>query len=390
VATLDQLPADRRAIIELVLQRGQSYAELSEMLGMPEDRVREHARDALASPAPRSADRVDPHWRDQVADYVLGQQAGPQGRATRSHLRSSEAARTWAVSLLDSVGHLYRGGREPVIPAGSRRGEEEPERERRRPRGRETDGAVAAPPPASPRERPRRAAAPARSRSLRERVASASGTSAVVRRRRIAALLAALAAVLVIVLLATGALGGGGDEEEVAGGDPAGDAAAAAGGAQVIGQVSLQPVDGGQGAAAAQILEQEGQRAVALLAKLPKTDREEGYLLWLYNDREDAVAIALLQTDGRGNFQGFGPLPPGYEQYDSLDISLQSLRESGAQHSGNSVLRADLSELQAPAEGAAAPAPGALPEGGGVPAPGGSAPPGAPAVPGTPPPAPEP
>lgn len=369
MATLDHLPADKRAIIELVLKRGQSYAEISERLGMPEERVREHARDALASLAPRSADRVDPHWRDQVADYVLGQQAGPQGRATRSHLRSSEAARTWAVSLLDSVGHLYRGGREPVIPAGSRRGEEDPERARRRPRGRETDGPAAAGAAAAERERPRRSEPRTRPRSVRERLAQASGTDAAVRRRRIVALLAALAAVLVIVLLATGALGGGGDEEEVAGGDGTGGTAAAAEGPQVIGQVGLQSTDGGEGAGAAQILEQDGQRAVFLLAKLPKTDRDEGYLLWLFNDEQDAVPIAVLQTDGRGNFQGLGPLPPGYEQYDSLDVSLQSLQESGAQHSGNSVLRADLSELQAPAEGAGGPAPGALPDGSGAPVP---------------------
>lgn len=347
MATLDQLPADKRAIIELVLQREQSYAELSGKLDMPEERVREHAREALTSLAPRSADRVDPHWRAQVADYLLGQQQGPQGRATRSHLRSSEAARTWALSLLDSIGHLYRSGREPVIPARSRRSDDgepapapAPTRSARHEDGADGAGAAAAAPPAERRlRRPRR------------RLGRGSrADDATVRRRRIAALLAALAVVVVIVLLATGVFGGG-DEETAAGGDTQ----AAAEGPEVIGQVALQPVGGGQGAGAAQVLEQDGQRAVFLLAKLPKTDRDEGYLLWLYNDQQDAVPIAVLQTDGRGNYQGLGPLPPEYEQFSSLDISLQNLRERGAQHSGNSVLRADLADLQEPSEDAAVP-----------------------------------
>jgi hypothetical protein len=127
VATLDQLSPERRAIIELVLQRGQSYEDLSGALGMPESRVREHAREALASLAPRTAERVDPQWRGQVADYVLGQQSGPEVKATRSHLKGSEPARTWALSVLDSVGHLYPNGAEPAIPAAARGSDGEPD-----------------------------------------------------------------------------------------------------------------------------------------------------------------------------------------------------------------------------------------------------------------------
>ena len=45
MTTFDKLSAEQRAIIELVLQRGKTYAELSDLLAMPEPRVREaHAR----------------------------------------------------------------------------------------------------------------------------------------------------------------------------------------------------------------------------------------------------------------------------------------------------------------------------------------------------------
>src|SRR4051794_41205011 len=99
MATFDKLSAEQRAIIELVLQRGKSYAELSDLLAMPETRAQELARDALVSLSPVSAKRVEDDWRGQLADYVLGQQTGPESTATRGHLRRSEAARTWSRSL---------------------------------------------------------------------------------------------------------------------------------------------------------------------------------------------------------------------------------------------------------------------------------------------------
>ena len=86
------------------------------MLGMPEARVRERARDALVELAPVSVRGVEEDWRGQLADYVLGQQAGPELTATRGHLRRSEAARSWTRSLLDSLEQLYANGDLPAIP----------------------------------------------------------------------------------------------------------------------------------------------------------------------------------------------------------------------------------------------------------------------------------
>src|SRR5687768_15501382 len=118
MATFDQLPPEQRAILELVLQRRQSYSDLADMLGMPTARVRQLAREALTDLSPRSAGRVDADWRGQIADYLLGQQTGPEGTATRGHLKRSEPARLWALSLLDSLDHLYDERDLPVIPEG--------------------------------------------------------------------------------------------------------------------------------------------------------------------------------------------------------------------------------------------------------------------------------
>src|SRR4051812_50101200 len=95
MATFDQLSADQRAIVELVLQRGKSYDELAELLGMPEDRVRELARDALITLTPVTAGQVEADWRGQLAGYVLGEQTGPPGTAAKGQLRPSGAAPAW-------------------------------------------------------------------------------------------------------------------------------------------------------------------------------------------------------------------------------------------------------------------------------------------------------
>src|SRR3954471_8031213 len=174
MATFDKLSAEQRAIIELVLQRGKSYAELSDLLAMPETRVRELARDALVSLSPVSAKRVEDDWRGQLADYVLGQQTGPESTATRGHLRRSEAARAWARSLLVSLDDLYEGGL-PTIPDGDRAARRE-----RAPRRQERD----------------REPAPAREGDL-----SPEAQAAVRRRRRLGAGLVAAGALLALIVL---------------------------------------------------------------------------------------------------------------------------------------------------------------------------------------------
>src|SRR5437868_799252 len=118
MATFDQLAADQRAIIEIVLKQGKSYAQIGEMLDLPPARVRELARDALAELAPFTAEFVDSDWRGQLADYVLGQQTGPEAQATRGHLRRSEPARIWTYSLLDALDDFYADGDRPEIPLG--------------------------------------------------------------------------------------------------------------------------------------------------------------------------------------------------------------------------------------------------------------------------------
>lgn len=342
MATFDQLPADQRAIIELVLQRGQSYEDLSDTLGMSPSRVRDLARDALADLTPATANRVDEDWRGQVADYVLGQQSGPESTATRGHLKRSEAARTWALSLLDALDPLFGNGSRPEIPEG---GEAEPARSRTRERRPATAG--------RPLREPGGERRPTREPADRPLAGSGGGLSsdalAAVRRRRIIAAAAAAVLVLLAVLVwPIGLLTGDNDD--------GGDDAAAQQQPQIVGSpILLEPTRGGNAAGSAVIVQRGDERVLILQAQglraTPQNPTEDNpgfaYEVWLYNSRGDAVSIGAQLTDANGNLQGAGPVPENFESYRFIDVSRESI-DQNAQHSGRSVLRGDVSDIRQP------------------------------------------
>jgi anti-sigma-K factor RskA len=302
MATFDQLSDQQRAIIELILRRGQTYDELSDKLGLPENRVRELARDALVELAPVTAKGVESDWRAQLADYVLGQQAGPESTATRGHLRRSEAARSWTRSLLDSLDTLYANGM-PAIPdgdRGGRRGREEPKEKE-----------------AKPASAPRQPLSP--------------NAKKAVRRRRLAA--AALVAVLLVgVLVWPGhVLVGGGDDN---------------GSQQASSSSTKTPTSAKTPAGVAVIAQQDGKRQVVVqAANLPRTQQGQAYEVWLYNTPQDAKSMGAQVTDAQGRFQGAGPLPSDYSHYQFVDVSLEPIDNNTA-HSGKSVLRGKLPKLK--------------------------------------------
>jgi anti-sigma-K factor RskA len=305
MATFDQLSAEQRAIIELVLRQGKTYAELSEMLDMPEQRVRELARDSLVDLAPVSARAVEDDWRGQLADYVLGQQSGPEETATRGHLRRSEAARGWTRSLLDSLDSLYANGT-PQIPEG---------------------------------ERGRRRAAVAPEAAMATTPLTPEAQAVVMRRRIIAGAGALLLVVIVAVVLLTG-----GDDDK--------------GEAKGTSTTASQPAPSKQPAGVAVVALQDGKYRIVLTAtKLPKLKKDQAYEVWLYNSRGDAKSLGAQGLQANGTFSGQSQTLPRaqIERYKSIDISLEPV-DSDAAHSGTSVLRGEISKLRSaqPKQGQAA------------------------------------
>jgi len=327
MATFDQLSAEQRAIIELVLKQGQSYEQLGEMLGMPTARVRELAREALVRLSPVSAAGVEGDWRGQLGDYLLNQQAGPESTATRGHLRRSEAARGWARSVLDSLEQFYDEKQLPTIPAG------EPGAE-----------AGSAPKPGEPGEKRDRARAkPAGELSPAARE--------VVRRRRLLGLGTAAALMLAIAVLVwpIGLLGGDDDAASDATSEPDTTTATPAADeqARLVGQLPLAPVGDLEGSEDAQGIAAITDRSqVIVQARLPNNRRNEAYQVWLYNSDKDAVSLGAQVADQQGNFQGVGPLPENFEDYRFIDVSREPVRGPTA-HSGDSVLRGDIADIAA-------------------------------------------
>jgi Anti-sigma-K factor rskA/Sigma-70, region 4 len=301
MATFDRLSAEQRAILELVLRQGRTYTELADRLGMPEGRVRELAREALLDLAPLSARRVEEDWRGQLADYVLGQQTGPESTATRGHLRRSEAARTWARSLLDSLDGLYQNGDIPPIPDAERGAA----RERRA-------------------HRPPAAGGPLRTvlpevRRRRLLVAGGSG---------------ALVVLLVVLVWPVGVLTGGGGDE--------GGSSQAARQTSASGSVSTKTTG------RVLITEAGGKQQLLVSAQnLPPSDRRTAYGVWLYNSRSDARSIGFTGTDRKGTLQGGAALPADFRKYRFIDVSREPINND-RKHSGQSVLRGLLELLKKP------------------------------------------
>jgi len=302
MATFDQLSADQRAIIELLLQRGKSYDELAGLLGMPEDRVRELARDALIELTPVTAAQVEADWRGQLADYVLGQQTGPEGTATKGHLRRSEAARAWARSLLDSLNTLYEDGM-PQVPAGER---------------------------ATRARRERRQEREAEPRPLRSGLSLSPAAQEALRRRRfLAGGGAALVAALLLVFLVWKPFSGGDNDKTSQASAPS------------------QPANSRGPAGIAVIAQRNNQRQVIVQARLTPNKQRQAYEVWLYNSKTDAKSLGAQVTDARGTYQGAGPLPSDYRRFKYIDVSREPIDQNRG-HSGVSILRGKIPTLKQP------------------------------------------
>jgi hypothetical protein len=340
--TFDQLPAEQRAIIELVVQRGRSYDQLADALQITPDRVRELAQDALVELSPRTAERVEAERRGQVADYVLNQASSAEATATRNFLKRSDAGRMWVLSLMDSLEHMYEEGSIPEVPEAEP--EERPRRrERERPRGRERARREREP---LRREREREPLRRERERDLdrerdRERPRRRELTpeaEEAVRRRRIAAAIGGLlilgAAVTVLLVLLI-------DTTVHEARSPT---------TRVVGQLLLEPLDGGSNNQGIAVVAQRGRdRSLIVQARLRPTGKEQAYEVWLYNNDRDAVSLGAQVTDENGNYQGAGRLPAPLDKYKFIDVSLERLDRNTA-HSGNSVLRGRVENLQSPQE----------------------------------------
>lgn len=301
------LTDEQRAMLQLLLEGGQSYEDIGSLLGIGPDEVRSRARSTL-----REMGGADPDARVGLSDYILGQ-ADPIGRADAvRQLQADPEANALAQRLVQQLRLLAPKAQLPDLP--------------------ESRGGRAAARPPSPADEPRTvppstppgptpATAPPTRPGLASRAAGALsglGRASGKRRTQLSVLAAGvIAAAIVAIVLITGSGDGDGDggcaplapsQAEQAGSptiplDAVG--AAADPDCEPSGKVSLVPVSQ-QG--------QQNQQQTAGFAMqtdavhLEPTADGEQYVLWLFQSEDQARPLGQQTVPGSGDLTGAAPL----------------------------------------------------------------------------------
>jgi hypothetical protein len=289
MAPIEDLPADQRAVLSLLVRRGRGYAQIADALDIPEEEVRERAHAALRALAPAEASELGRSARERIDDYVLGQQSASERLVVYDEIEGSDEARAYADALGAALGTAATAARAsaPARAPRARPAGEEPARERR----------------SAPTRRAAAAGGIARlARSGRPRpgadrgdprAAGASGQPSAPRvSRRGGALLLGLILAGAIAAIVLSLTGGGSAARSGAGGSAsatlaAGTGATGANGVRVEKELGLTaPAGSGSSAVGvAAVLsssKRPGLRALALTAEKLEPTHGFSYVAWLY------------------------------------------------------------------------------------------------------------
>jgi hypothetical protein len=346
MAGLDALPPDQRAALSLILRQGRSYDDLADMLGIGPDAVRTRAYEAVNALGPTAGRTPALAKRQEVADYLLGQQDEEAQSQTRTRLAEEPHLRAWARAV---AGELKELAREPLpeipsqangaAPARGRRGKGGSRRGRRS-QERAEQAAKAEAPAAAPAE-----AKTAEARAAAAKTASGSATGSAEppkapaaedetgfgppgpRSRLLGVALAGLVlvvAVVVAVLLLTG----GDDSDTSAAGDEPATQQQPAGPAGIIAQVNLTAPGGdSKTAGVAQIVrEQNGDLAMLMVGQgLKPTRGKQSYAVWLAGNGKAPSRLGFAPPVRRnGRLQAASVLPKDTPEYNEMIVSLET------------------------------------------------------------------
>jgi hypothetical protein len=383
MATLDSLPGDQRAVLQLVLGRGRSYDQIAGLLTIDREAVRARALAALDALGPQT--RVASADRQMICDYLLGQLPDADVPAVRERLAHGAAERAWARVLSGELLPVASGPL-PEIPSDAGPAAPEPvapgapaatpiptaEREPTPAPAGEAPAEEAAPagdaadeqppPPLSAGAAPEATKPPRRGRR-RKREKPAQPTAGDGGRprssRRGGIVVIALAAIIVVVVVlvlvlpsgskkpsntaaapatttstaatttapATGSASG--TSSAGATGTPSTPAAGASGTAQPSAQINLTPTQAGSKAVGiADVLKEGSQRELAIVAQgLPPNTAKNSYEVWLYNSPSDAKSIGFGPVVGaNGKLAAAGPLPTDASHFKQLIVTVETTK----------------------------------------------------------------
>jgi hypothetical protein len=319
---LDALAPDQRAVVQLVLQRDRSYAQIAELLKISEDAVRARAHAGLSALAPEvelPADKIA-----QITDFLLGQQNGKPRQSTRKLLRDDAAAREWAETVRGSLEDV---GEVPDLPAaGATPVEEEPAKPAPRPR------------PLREGRRPVAATEP-------EGTAAASSS-----RLGGALLIGGAVLAIVVVVLALFVFKGDKDKTPKSGASASASATATPSATpQQVGQIALKGANGSKSSGVMTLYAAQGQLAFTLQgANVPKNKSNEAYAVWFTTPGGGSQRLGFAQpVTSNGQLGTTGPrtadldkFPRWLAKYKQVVVSRE--RNGSAKKPGPVVLRGAL------------------------------------------------
>jgi len=299
MSSIDELPPDQRAALSLLLGQQKRHDDVAGMLGIETQAVHDRAHAALAVLAPAQARGLDAAQREEIGEYLLGQQADAGERLrTRTLLSSSAAAGEWARAVaLELLPIAPRGL--PEIPPS----------------------AAAAEPPAGSG-----GAAPPAEKPAGDEEAGARSTEHARPSSRVggALLLAAIiAAVVVVIVVVTD---GGSSHKNTS------TTKTSATQAKAEARITMHPQNpASPSTGTVQILTEGEKKAFFIQAEhLPSTSGKTFYAVWLYNSPSNALALSKSPPVGANHkLAGAALLPSNASDYKEILLTREtSLRPS--------------------------------------------------------------
>jgi hypothetical protein len=339
MSPISDLPADRQAVLSLLVKQRRSYDQVAAMLKIEPDAVRTRALDAvdmLGGPAPSG---ISDDERSQIADYLLGQLDESERIETLALLLDTAPGRGWARRVAaelepiagDTLPAVPDDPDEPTASAATTTWDDE-----------EDDDAVTAAAPTRPARRPRApAAAPTREARRRQaRDAEPAERTAVSRGGAVLAAAAALIVAAIVVAIvnsssssslptgpipASAATATASSTTTTAAGTGTGTGATGTSG--VSAEIALKATAaGGHASAAVAVVNASAGPELAFTAKsLSTPPAGDEYVLWLYNSATQFHALGVLPSPTTGSVSPVAvALPSDAGTYSGVIVTLES------------------------------------------------------------------
>jgi hypothetical protein len=338
MASLEELPAEQSAVIQLLLKQGKSYEYIAGMLRLETDAVRARAHAAIDALGPERGRRLPAKRRADVADFLLGQQSSEEAAATREHLAESAGARAWARAIAGEL-RTVEGANVPTVPgddgaraatrSGGRRAAAGGATKTRRRAGAagatkvaagdEANGSGTTTAARSAADEPPEPGDEGDDEGAAAERAPRRGAGPPLPSSRLGgALLIGGLAILVVVLLVV-VLRSGGDDSNDNPSTPSTPTQAAQ--PKPVAQINMKGA--GKAIAITQVLRSGSQLAIASVAQnLPPTTKTSAYAVWLYSSPRSARRLGYTPAVGKnGKLQFVSGLPVDARTYRELVIT---------------------------------------------------------------------